>query len=564
MQGGRSPSTRRLSHWAWLFYAAIAVVGGYSIAHAQTMRGTDDQTAFAVPRVALGSHGEVALPQPLAPSDAARIRQIFALQAKGDITDAARDTARLDSPLLLGAILADRYLGGWTHPSAAELTDWLARYGDQPEAPAIRALRARIAPDAPEANDQALPVVSAAERSSRHRAATATPAAAPALFAQNRDAAAVAAAVPLLSRPASLPGSGEAMFAGGLAAWRLDDMATSQAFFEAAWRAAPNASRRAADAFWAARAAQRRVDRGTATVWLRRAAEDRDTFYGRIAARALQPMQACVVSATLGTVDIESLAATPAGGRAFALLQVGQIQLAEAEFRLLWADAGETAGLGQTLALVARAIGLTRLSATLQTAAFAVPYVPSPPPLYPAGGFRLDPALVYGLVHEESDFHSGAVSRDGAVGLMQIKPASAWTVSGARALAGMQAARLHDPAVNLAVGQGYLLQLADDDAIDGDLIRLLAAYKQGPFELRRWADHVNAAGDPLMFLEAMPNPATRAFVEDILAWSWRYAAALHLPALSLDALAAGRFPRLVGTGRRPNADTQCEMAAATR
>jgi soluble lytic murein transglycosylase len=537
-------------------------VGGYSIAHAQTRRGTDDQTAFAVPRLALGSTGEVALPQPLAPSDAARIRQIFALQGKGDIADATRETARLDSHLLLGAILADRYLGGWTRPSAAELTDWLDHYGDEPEASAIRALRARNASDAPEANASAIPVMSGAERSSRHYA---TPAAAPALFAQNRDAAAVAAAAPLLSRPASLPGSGEALFAGGLAAWRLDDMATSQTFFEAAWRAAPDSARRAADAFWAARAAQRRVDRATATVWLRRAAEDGDTFYGRIAARALQPMRACLVSATLGIVDVESLAATPAGGRAFALLQVGQTALADAEFRLLWADAGETAGLAQTLALVARATGLTRLSATLlQGAAFAARYVPSPPPLHPAGGFRLDPALVYGLVHEESDFHSGAVSRDGAVGLMQIKPASAWTVSGARALAGMQAARLHDPAVNLAVGQGYLLQLANDDAIDGDLIRLLAAYKQGPFELRRWADQVNAAGDPLMFLEAMPNPVTRAFVEDILAWSWRYAAALRLPAMSLDALAAGRFPRLVGMSHQPDASAQCEMAAATR
>ncbi|HTW68805.1 MAG TPA: transglycosylase SLT domain-containing protein [Acetobacteraceae bacterium] len=530
------------------------------------MRGTDDQTAFAVPRLALGSTAEVALPQPLAPSEAARIRKIFALQAKGDITDAARDTAQLDSHLLLGAILADRYLGGWAHPTAAELTDWLAHYGDQPEALEIRALRARIAPDTLETTAPAIPIVSffRPERSSRHRPAIASPTAARALFVQNRDAAAVTATEPLLSRPASLPGSGEALFAGGLAAWRLDDVSAALTFFEAAWRAAANAPARAAAAFWGARAAQRQADRSTSIVWLRRAAAEHDSFYGRIAARTLRPSSACTPLATLGPADLAALAATPAGRRAFALLQIGQMRRAEAEFRLLWADAGENAALAQTLRLVARAVGLTGLSTELQGAVYAAPRGPAPPPLQPAGGFVVDPPLVYALVHHESDFHAGAVSRDGAVGLMQIKPASAWTVSGARSLAGMRTARLHDPAVNLAIGQGYLLQLASDDVIDGDLIRLLAAYKQGPFELRRWADRVNAAGDPLLFLEAMPNAATRAFVEDVLAWSWHYAAVMHLPVPSLDALAAGRFPRLDRESREAATGTACDMMAATR
>ena len=538
-----------------MFCAAIAVAGGYSIAHAQTMRGTDDQTAFAVPRVALGSSADVALPQPLAPSEAARIRRIFALQARGDLAEAARETSRLDDHLLLGAILADRYLSGFMAPSLAELNGWLARFGDQPDGPAIRALRARLAPEP----------TSAAPREPPRRGHAAAPAAAAAvLFLQNRDTAAVAAASPLLSRPASLPGSGEALFAGGLSAWRLGDMATAQTFFEAAWRAAPDAPARAADAFWAGRAAQRQADRGAAIVWFRRAAEDRDSFYGRIAVRALQPPRACLASATLGLADIDSLIAVPAGRRAFALLQVGQTRRAEAEFRLLWADAGETGALARTLEAVARAVGLTRLSAEMQGAIYAGSPGTMPPPLHPAGGFMLDPALVYGLVHHESDFHTGAVSHSGALGLMQIKPATAWTVSGARALAGMKAARLHDPAVNLAIGQRYLLQLADDDEIDGDLIRLLAAYRQGPFELRRWAGRVNAAGDPLLFLEAIPNAVTRAFIEDVLAWSWHYAAALRLPAPGLDALAAGRFPRLVRAGSPAGEDAACDMIAATR
>ncbi|HUB13448.1 MAG TPA: transglycosylase SLT domain-containing protein [Acetobacteraceae bacterium] len=521
------------------------------------MRGTDDQTAFAVPRVALGTTAEVALPQPLAPSEAARIRHIFALQARGDLTGAIHETDRLDDHLLLGAILADRYLGGWMHPTAAALTDWLARYGDQPEAADIRALRERIAPDIVALVPTGRPLPRA--RRSPVLAATS----AITLFRLNRDAEAVAAAAPLLSRPASQPGSGDALFAGGLAAWRLDDMPSALSFFDAAWRAAPTMPSRAADAFWAARAAQRQADRATSIVWLRRAAAEHDSFYGRIAARALRPASVCTGFATLGPADIDALVAIPAGRRAFALLQVGEKRRAEAEFRTLWADSGGNAALGQTLLAVARAVGLTELGAELQGAAYAASRGPAPPDLHPIGGFVIDPALVYALVHHESDFHPGAVSRDGAVGLMQIKPASAWTVNGARALAGMRTARLHDPAVNVAIGQRYLLLLADDGAIEGNLIRLLAAYKQGPFELRRWADHVNAAGDPLLFLEAMPNPATRGFVEDVLAWSWRYAAALHLPAASLDALAADRFPRLMRSDGATS-DAGCPAIAATR
>src|ERR1700730_85222 len=105
MRVGRSPLTRRLPHRAWMFCAAIVVAGGYSCAQAQTVRGTDDQTAFGVARTALPGARTDALPHPLSPSEATRIRQIFALQAAGTITEAVRETGRLENPLLLGPIL---------------------------------------------------------------------------------------------------------------------------------------------------------------------------------------------------------------------------------------------------------------------------------------------------------------------------------------------------------------------------------------------------------------------------------------------------------------------------
>ncbi len=534
-----------------MFCAAIAVAAGYSCAHAQTPRGTDDQTAFGVPRIALSGAPGVALPQPLSPSEAARIRHIFALQAAGAIGEAIRETALLENRLLLGPILADRYLGGLAHPGAADLADWLAKYGEQPDAPAIRALRSRLTPDVSAATEQPWP-----RRSS-------TPATVPvrALFVQNRDAAAVAAATSLLSRAPSQRSSPDPLFAGGLAAWRVGNAAEAGGFFAATYRAAPTAALRAAGAYWAARAAQRQADHSAWVVWWRRAAQETDTFYGRIAGRALGPTLACLAGDVLGTADIDALAATPEGRRAFALLQVGEPRRAEAELRALWADAGQDATVAHPLALLARAVGLNQFAAELRIAALPAPEAAPPPPLHPAGGFVIDPSLIYALVHHESNFSPAAVSHAGARGLMQIKPATARGVSGDGSLAGLHVDRLHDPAVNLAVGQHYLLQLSEDDSIDGDLIRLLAGYGQGLFGLKRWADGVNDQGDPLLFLEAIPNPATRTFIQDILAWSWHYAAVLKLPAASLDALASGHFPRLVRTSARA---TDAAVAACGR
>jgi soluble lytic murein transglycosylase-like protein len=102
---------------------------------------------------------------------------------------------------------------------------------------------------------------------------------------------------------------------------------------------------------------------------------------------------------------------------------------------------------------------------------------------------------------------------------------------------------LHDPAVNLDLGQRYVAYLARNDAVNGDLIRLLAAYNTGPGSFAHWAPQVRDNGDPLLFIEAIPVDETRAHVPRVLAYTWMYAARLHLPAGSLDDLAAGRWPR---------------------
>jgi soluble lytic murein transglycosylase len=162
------------------------------------------------------------------------------------------------------------------------------------------------------------------------------------------------------------------------------------------------------------------------------------------------------------------------------------------------------------------------------------------PRLRPAGGFRIDPALVYGLIRLESNFDAAAVSPAGARGLMQIMPLTARYITGNPALGGTL---LHNPSLNLDVGQRYVAYLARQDAIEGDLIRVLASYNAGPGSFARWSASMRDGGDPLLFIEAIPNDETRAFVQQVLTYTWLYADRLRLPAPSLDELAAGEFPR---------------------
>lgn len=128
--------------------AGAAILAG-AAGQAGNKSGGDaaNDTALAIPRLSKpGGATPVALPQPLAPSEALRVKRIFALQAKNDIPAAITDCEQLTDTTLLPDILADRYLGGPNRAEPAELISWLARFPDLPDAPAIHALLASQSP----------------------------------------------------------------------------------------------------------------------------------------------------------------------------------------------------------------------------------------------------------------------------------------------------------------------------------------------------------------------------------------------------------------------------------
>ena len=487
-----------------------------------------DQTAFAVPRMALpGSLAEVTLPTPLSPAEAAVARRVFADQAAGRMEAAARVKATLTTDLLAGPLLADRLLGPFHHSEPAELESWLAHYGTQADAPAIRSLLASRLP-----RHAALPPDRA-------------PVMLPAVAASDAESDDIAAAAPSSREARAARGTLDA----GLAAWRKGRTARALDSFERGARAegAP-ASLRAEGAFWAARAELRRHDVSGYYAWLRRAAAERSTFHGLIARRILGWGTGLILGRdVLSQADVDALAAIPRARRAFALLQVGQKACAEAEFRALWPEIAGDAPLRRALVLAAAGANLTSLAAQMAELAQEADGIPHDalefpvPPLHPAGGFVVDRALVYGITRTESNFDPTAVSRAGARGLMQIMPVTARAVSGDPRL---KPASLHDPAVNLGLGQRLLLRLADLPSVHGDLIRLLGSYNAGAAGFADAMSSRVGEADPMLFIDTIPILETRRFVRRVLASSWIYAARLGLPAPGLDDLAGDRIPTL--------------------
>ncbi len=553
-----------------------------------------DQTAMSVPRPATQG-GIAGFPQPLAPSDAARLRRIFELQSRGELPAAAREAERLDDRRLMGHVLADRWQRGH-QPPLHEMVTWLTEHADHPDARTVHAALVRrtpagtALPPAPEAEplsetSDVVPEESepasrrisrnaGLDRSVRDRARDGDAAGAIALISRARPDAAyaallrgevaqalfqlgrdqeayvVASEAARMSAGVALPG-----YIAGLAAWSLGRHEASLAYFEHAARSeVASPAIRSAAAFWTARASVRARRPQAYVPWMMQAAQEPRTFYGLVARRALGlPMGFAWDREIAGDGDVAAVAETAAGWRALALLQVGQRERAEAELRHLWPRVQGNAGVVRAMLLVASQAGMTDLAAQLASLSQSADGRPRDfarfplPRLQPLNGFRIDPALLYALARQESNFDPRAVSPAGARGLLQIMPATASYVTGDASLRGAGASRLHDPAFSLEVGQRYVHYLASAEPVGGDLIRLLAAYNNGPGNLSRWLPAVRHRDDPFLFIESIPVGETRIFVQRVLAYSWIYAARLGLPSPSLDALATGRFPRFEET-----------------
>ena len=125
--------------------------------------------------------------------------------------------------------------------------------------------------------------------------------------------------------------------------------------------------------------------------------------------------------------------------------------------------------------------------------------------------FNVDPLLIRAVMRKESGANPGAVSKKGAVGLMQLMPATAKQIADELQVKNYSDEMLKNPDVNVMMGSYYLHKLLL--RYDNDLILALGAYNAGigNIELMRF---VNAGSD--IKTDDLPFKETRRYVKSVI------------------------------------------------
>jgi soluble lytic murein transglycosylase len=100
-----------------------------------------------------------------------------------------------------------------------------------------------------------------------------------------------------------------------------------------------------------------------------------------------------------------------------------------------------------------------------------------------ARNYRLDPALLAAVIYQESKFRPHARSKSGAIGLMQLLPATAKGIAIHTGGSRFRVSDLDDPEINVRYGAWYLRHLLDKY---GDERTALAAYNAGQENVDTW------------------------------------------------------------------------------
>ena len=126
--------------------------------------------------------------------------------------------------------------------------------------------------------------------------------------------------------------------------------------------------------------------------------------------------------------------------------------------------------------------------------------------------------LVLGLSRQESEFNPRAISRAGALGLMQLMPGTAKIVARQVRLPYNKSRLTTDPNYNVMLGSAHLADLLRN--FRGSYILTIASYNAGPNRARQWigdyGDPRTAAIDPIDWIEKIPFNETRNYVQRVM------------------------------------------------
>ena len=317
--------------------------------------------------------------------------------------------------------------------------------------------------------------------------------------------------------------------AGFVALRRLNDTDAAAQHFRALATLSHAAITQGRAYYWLGRTADARSDKAGAQEAYTAAAAWPTTFYGQLAARVLGEDDNVLAARIRAARD-------PGWTPARALEFAGSENARAATILVAWGEPRRARAFVTRLDDLA-ADGTDRTMAARLAVGFGLPDLAVsiarragrdgvmmteagwPLAVAPPSG-PVEPALALGLIRQESNFNTEALSPVGARGLMQLMPATAQSVAQRLGAGSVNLAALStDPAYNMRLGTAYLGSLLDQ--FGGAMPYAVAGYNAGP---GRVADWLATNGDPTIgkgldmvdWIELIPFTETRNYVQRVV------------------------------------------------
>ncbi len=153
---------------------------------------------------------------------------------------------------------------------------------------------------------------------------------------------------------------------------------------------------------------------------------------------------------------------------------------------------------------------------------------------------QLDPALIFGLIRQESAFDEFAGSSAGAIGLLQLKPSTAKQIANELNEPWTNDFNLLLPEVNIKYASRYFKKLLD--RYNGHYALALAAYNAGPNRVKNWLPKTDALPADI-WIETIPYKETRSYVASVIMYALIYQKRLSTNNLKISDLLADVRPQ---------------------
>ena len=339
-----------------------------------------------------------------------------------------------------------------------------------------------------------------------------------------------------------------ALWAGGLASWRIKDIKLSKYFFNKLSKTQGPEGITAGGGYWSARISYLLGNAKEANYFLKKAAIKERTFYGSLAMASLGYKYKPNFNLPKYDYNLISKISKHKGGiRALALIEVNEFHKAAREFRKI-IPKFDVKDYPQLLSFTSKhnMPGLTfRLAAILRNDHDKILLGG----LYPIPTWNIDTsdlkdkALLYAIARQESGFNPRARSSSKAMGILQIIPSTAAFIMKNKdyRLRRSKNHLLYSPHHNISIGSKYIRFLFGLPIVNNDLMWMLASYNAGPGNFKKWTKNKNYKyKDTLLMLESLPAQETRNYIKLVLTNLWVYKTRFNQDNTVLLSLASGK------------------------